>query len=58
MATKRKRVGSSAGTPGGARHSGSGEFRGGGTVKTALIRGNTVAAKAVQYVELDGLAMF
>lgn len=58
MATKRKRVGSSAGTPGGARHSGSGEFRGGGTVKTALIRGNTFAAKAVQYVELDGLAIF
>ena len=42
--------------PGGA--SDGGEFRGGGTVKTALIRGNSFAAKAVQYVEIDGLAIF
>jgi hypothetical protein len=36
-----------------------GEFRGGrGSVQTALIRGNTFAAKAVQYVEIDGLAIF
>ena len=35
-----------------------GEFRGRGPVHTALIRGNTFAAKAVQYVELDGLAIF
>jgi Astacin (Peptidase family M12A) len=58
MAAKRKKVGSSAGTQGGARRSGSGEFRSGGTVKTCLIRGNTFAAKPVQYVELDGLAIF
>jgi len=35
-----------------------GEFRGGGTVRTALIRGETFRAKAVQYVEIDGMAMF
>ena len=58
MATKRKKVGSSAGTPGGAQRSGSGEFRSGGTVKTAVIRGNTFTVKPVQYVERDGLAMF
>jgi hypothetical protein len=58
MATKRKKNGSSANTPGVASPSGSGEFRGQGTVKTALIRGNTFAAKPVQYVELDGLAIF
>lgn len=29
-----------------------------GAVKTALIRGNTFAARAVQYVEIDGLAIF
>jgi len=34
------------------------EFSGGDTVRTALIRGNTFAAKAVQYVERDGLAIF
>jgi hypothetical protein len=36
----------------------SGEFRPRGNVQTALIRGNTFAVKAVQYVELDGLAIF
>ncbi|MBX9400648.1 M12 family metallopeptidase [Lysobacter sp. BMK333-48F3] len=35
-----------------------GEFRGGGPVRTALIRGETFRAKAVQYVEIDGMAMF
>src|SRR4029078_11175782 len=35
-----------------------GEFRGKGPVKTALIRGNTFAAKPVQYVEIGGLAIF
>ena len=35
-----------------------GEFRAQGTVQTALIRGNTFAVKAVQYVEVDGLAIF
>ena len=35
-----------------------GEFRGKGPVRTALIRGNTFAVKAVQYVELEGLAIF
>ena len=43
-----------------------GEFRGLGSdrpkvqgpVKTAVIRGNSFAAKAVQYVEIDGLAIF
>jgi hypothetical protein len=29
-----------------------------GEVRTALIRGNTFAARAIQYVEVDGLAMF
>jgi hypothetical protein len=29
-----------------------------GEVRTALIRGNTFAARAVQYVEVDGLAIF
>jgi Astacin (Peptidase family M12A) len=58
MATKRKKIGSSAETSDAVGESGRGEFRGGGTVKTALIRGNTFAAKAVQYVELDGLCIF
>jgi hypothetical protein len=52
MAAKRlKRRGTGGASDGG-------EFRGRGTVKTALIRGNTFAAKSVQYVEIDGLAIF
>src|SRR5687768_15293871 len=35
-----------------------GEHQGYGPVQTALIRGNSFAAKPVQYVELDGLAIF
>jgi hypothetical protein len=35
-----------------------GEHRGQGPVQTALIRGNSFAAKPVQYVEIDGLAIF
>jgi Astacin (Peptidase family M12A) len=35
-----------------------GEFRTGPAVFTGLIRGNTFAAKAVQYVVADGLALF
>ena len=42
----------------GKQGAGGGEFRGQGPVQTALIRGNTFAAKAVQYVEIDGLAIF
>lgn len=34
------------------------EFRKGGNVRTALIRGDSFGIKAVQYVEIDGLAMF
>jgi hypothetical protein len=52
MATRPRRGGRSNGD------TGAGEFRGRGPVRTALIRGNTFAAKAVQYVELDGLAIF
>jgi hypothetical protein len=37
---------------------GPGEFRSGAEVRTALIPGNTFRAKAVQYVVVDGLAMF
>lgn len=58
MANKRKNTGSSAEDPRPAGEFGSGELRSGGGVRTALIRGNTFAAKAVQYVELDGLAIF
>jgi len=36
----------------------SGELQGDGPVYTALIRGNTFGVKAVQYVVVDGLAMF
>ena len=41
-------------------HSGTegGEFPRGREVHTALIRGNTFASKAVQYTEIDGLAVF
>lgn len=54
MATRRRGGrGSSAGS--GKQR---GEFRGGGPIRTALIRGNTFAAKAVQYIEIDGLAIF
>lgn len=35
-----------------------GEFRGTRHVRTALIRGNTFAAKAVQYSVVDGMALF
>lgn len=61
MATRKKRAGSSFGTSrSDAGESGKylGEFRGGGNVLTALISGNTFAAKPVQYVEIDGLAIF
>ena len=58
MATKPKNTKSSARTKRAAGDSPSGEFRGRGVVRTALIRGNSFAAKAVQYVELDGLAIF
>ncbi len=37
---------------------GPGEFRSGNQVRTALIAGNTFRARAVQYVVVDGLAMF
>ena len=37
---------------------GGGEHRSGGPVRTALISGNTFRAKAVQYEEIDGLAIF
>lgn len=49
-----------SGTPPGETKNGasSGELRGGRAVKTALIPGRTFRAKAVQYVEIDGLAMF
>lgn len=59
MARKRKteRPSSSARRPPKPGQDG-GEFRGRGLVKTALIRGNTFAAKSVQYVEVDGLALF
>ena len=53
MAERRSRRNASGSGPDG------GEFRGGrGTVQTALIRGNSFAAKAVQYVDMDGLAIF
>jgi hypothetical protein len=52
MAAKRRKTRGTGGASDG------GEFRGGGAVKTALIRGNSFAAKAVQYVEIDGLAIF
>jgi hypothetical protein len=61
MAEKRKQsgsdvTGSSARRPSGAQEGG--EFRSGGRVRTALISGNTFAAKAVQYSVIDGMAMF
>jgi hypothetical protein len=60
MAAKRRS--SSSSTRGRRRPSDSaqdsGELQGSTGVKTAVIRGNTFAAKAVQYVEIDGLAMF
>jgi hypothetical protein len=59
MATKRKRGASSA-KASADRDAGPylGEFVSGRTVRTALIRGNTFAAKPVQYIESDGLALF
>ena len=35
-----------------------GEFRSSSAVRTAFVAGNTFAAKAVRYVEVDGLAIF
>ncbi len=60
MATKRRSGGPTRTSTGAANDSGKylGEFRGGGPIRTALIRGNSFAAKAVQYVEIDGLAIF
>lgn len=37
---------------------GGGEFRASATVGTAFLSGNTFKSKAVQYTEVDGLAMF
>lgn len=61
MAEKRRRPGSNAMDSSERRPSGAqegGEFRSGGRVRTALITGNTFAAKAVQYSVIDGMAMF
>lgn len=57
MATKRTR-GGSAGKSASDNATKKGEFRGGGEVHTALIRGDTFGVRAVQYVEIDGMAMF
>jgi hypothetical protein len=43
---------------GGGSGAGSPEHRSGGSVRTALISGNTFRAKAVQYSEIDGYAIF
>ncbi|MCH6484699.1 M12 family metallopeptidase [Pseudoxanthomonas sp. LH2527] len=59
MATKKNPPSRAAG--GGANDGGSGrtgEFRGAGPVRTALIRGDTFGVRPVQYVEVDGMAMF
>ncbi len=42
----------------GASSDGPGEFRPGNQVRTALIAGNTFHSRAVQYLVVDGLAMF
>ncbi len=60
MAAKRRvsSPGVSRSARGAAKDSSGGEHRTKGPVQTALIRGNTFAAKPVQYVEIDGLAIF
>lgn len=59
MAAKRRSTrSSSAKTRGSGTDKDRGELRTQGPVKTAFISGNTFAAKAVQYVEIDGLAIF
>jgi hypothetical protein len=56
---KRRRGEPPSGTPRkAAAGRAAGEFRAQGTVKTALFRGNTFGAKPLQYVEIDGLAIF
>ena len=57
MATKGSKRGSNGNTTRDGERK-SGELRGSGEVRTALIRGDTFGVKAVQYVEIDGLAMF
>jgi hypothetical protein len=54
MVTRRKGRGKAAGNG----NNNDREFRGSDQVRTALIRGNTFAAKSVQYSEIDGLAIF
>ena len=58
MAAKRRSGGPSAKTSSRVAQNSGGEFRGRGVVQTALIRGNNFAVKAVQYVVIDGLAIF
>jgi hypothetical protein len=60
MAAKRRSGGPSSRAPRGQGRStqDGGEFQARPGVKTALIRGNSFAAKAVQYVEVEGLALF
>lgn len=58
MAAKRRSEGSRRAASRGATNTTGSEFQvGPGTVQTALIRGNNFAAKAVQYVVIDGLAI-
>lgn len=54
MATRKRKVG--GGDDGGDDQEG--EFRSSPEIGTAIIGGNTFAAKAVQYAVIDGLAMF
>jgi hypothetical protein len=54
----RKTATESADAAGSANEQLTNEQRANGGVKTALIRGTSFAAKAVQYVEIDGLAIF
>ena len=57
MATKKTPASRSAGR--GSNDGGNGrtgEFRGAGPVRTALIRGDTFGVRPVQYVEVDGMA--
>jgi len=53
-----RRKGRKAAGDSGSAVAAAGEQSGHGRLRTALIRGTTFAAKAVQYVEVDGLAMF
>ncbi len=59
---RRRAAASAPGVPsrakGASKGTDGGEHRGHGPVQTALIRGNSFAAKPVQYVEIDGLAIF